>query len=311
MNTKKAPKTPFALRAIQWGFPKVERIAPSLAGKWATKLFFKPFRFDYPESEVPILKAATKLNFEFNNLFVRGYSWGEGPTVLLLHGWAGRATQFREIIPALVESGHRVIAIDLPAHGKSEGSQTNILEISEMLLSLQHQLPSIQTIVTHSFGGVVALYSIQQGLMTQNVVTIATPAIAIDIITEFCARLNASPAIGAYLLKYIESRFDKRFEEMSTVKVVQEMDTFTMLIVHDADDKEVGVEHAEALHKVALDSELFVTNDLGHSRILRDPAVIERIIKFISNESKLRIKPDYYIPNLNEGVSDTPYKLAI
>lgn len=42
------------------------------------------------------------------------------PTVLLLHGWACSAYSFRELLPALVAAGHRVVAPDLVGHGRSD-----------------------------------------------------------------------------------------------------------------------------------------------------------------------------------------------
>jgi pimeloyl-ACP methyl ester carboxylesterase len=43
---------------------------------------------------------------------------GDGPPLVLLHGPASYAAQWRFVIPALVRS-HRVIAPDLPGHGAS------------------------------------------------------------------------------------------------------------------------------------------------------------------------------------------------
>ena len=43
------------------------------------------------------------------------YSWGSGPTVLLVHGWEGRGSQLSAFAPALVKAGFRVVAVDMPA----------------------------------------------------------------------------------------------------------------------------------------------------------------------------------------------------
>ncbi|HEX7520659.1 MAG TPA: alpha/beta fold hydrolase, partial [Acidimicrobiia bacterium] len=44
---------------------------------------------------------------------------GEGPAVLLIHGMAGSASTWQDVMPALGEQA-TVIAPDLPGHGASE-----------------------------------------------------------------------------------------------------------------------------------------------------------------------------------------------
>ena len=45
---------------------------------------------------------------------------GEGPVVVLVHGLGGNWQNWLEVIPALAQSGHRAIALDLPGFGHSE-----------------------------------------------------------------------------------------------------------------------------------------------------------------------------------------------
>ena len=45
---------------------------------------------------------------------------GQGErTALLLHGMTGSRESWWRVVPLLVASGHRVLAIDLPGHGLS------------------------------------------------------------------------------------------------------------------------------------------------------------------------------------------------
>ena len=45
---------------------------------------------------------------------------GEGPVVLLLHGWPTSAQLWRAIVGPIAERGRRVIALDLPGFGRSD-----------------------------------------------------------------------------------------------------------------------------------------------------------------------------------------------
>jgi pimeloyl-ACP methyl ester carboxylesterase len=45
---------------------------------------------------------------------------GEGPAVVLLHGWPGDRTDYRLLMPLLVEQGHEVVVPDLRGFGESD-----------------------------------------------------------------------------------------------------------------------------------------------------------------------------------------------
>ena len=56
---------------------------------------------------------------------------GQGSPVLLVHGLGSRATDFADLIPPIVRSGHRVYAIDLLGYGESDRPQNSDFSIRE------------------------------------------------------------------------------------------------------------------------------------------------------------------------------------
>jgi pimeloyl-ACP methyl ester carboxylesterase len=85
---------------------------------------------------------------------------GRGSPVVLLHGLGASGYTFRKIAPALARR-HRVIAIDLKGHGRSDKPfDTNYSSHDQAVLIYwfmrQHGLRNV-TLVGHSFGGQVAL----------------------------------------------------------------------------------------------------------------------------------------------------------
>ena len=48
---------------------------------------------------------------------------GEGPPVLLVHGWSCDGADWCYQVPALVDAGHRAITVDLRGHGKSSAPE--------------------------------------------------------------------------------------------------------------------------------------------------------------------------------------------
>ena len=53
------------------------------------------------------------------------------------------------------------------------------------------------------------------------------------------------------------------------------------LIVHCRDDRDADVHLSEELHKEIPNSKIFLTENLGHRRILRDEQVSQSIVNFL------------------------------
>jgi pimeloyl-ACP methyl ester carboxylesterase len=85
---------------------------------------------------------------------------GEGPPVLLLHGYGDTADGWRRVIPGLL-ARHRVIAIDVPPFGRSGDPRTPRLIdfygpfLPELLDRLEVDRA---TVIGHSLGGAIALH---------------------------------------------------------------------------------------------------------------------------------------------------------
>jgi pimeloyl-ACP methyl ester carboxylesterase len=57
---------------------------------------------------------------EVNGLRLNVQDEGEGPAVVLLHGWPDSHHLWRNQVPALVDAGHRVVTFDLRGFGESD-----------------------------------------------------------------------------------------------------------------------------------------------------------------------------------------------
>jgi pimeloyl-ACP methyl ester carboxylesterase len=202
--------------------------------------------------------------------------------VLFIHGWAGRATQFRRFFKPLSAAGYRVVGFDGPAHGASDGTKTNLMEFEAVLHHLLAQEGIPACIIAHSFGGSAALYSIMNGLAVTRLINIGTPTIGDEIIRTYLRAINGSWKTGLFFKDYMVKTYGKSFDEFTAMHFVKHLPhTLELLLVHDEDDHEVIIQHPEELIKIFPAAKLIRTKGLGHTRILKDDGVIAACVTFV------------------------------
>lgn len=254
-------------------------IFPTAAAYKALSLFLTPKKYKRPEPEKPWYNSARK------NKLQCGYAvneWGvEGaPKVLLVHGWEGRASQMGAFAQPLVRAGFHVIALDGPAHGDSDGEQTNAGEYSRALVSVQNELGHLKAVVGHSFGGGCSILAMNMGMRADKFVTISSPSDYAQVVVGFLKFVKMSPMAERAFYSLLTHRAGLKIDELSISQLGSKLN-IPILIVHDENDKEVPFINAENLKAAWSQAELLKTENLGHRRILKDDRVIQEIVGFI------------------------------
>jgi pimeloyl-ACP methyl ester carboxylesterase len=281
----KKSKTPLLLKIVQWIFPLLEKTIPSLAHRFFITIFFTPLNYSVPQKERVLENEAETFDVAVAGKQIRCYSWGKGPMVLVVHGWAGRATQFRKIIGSFVHEKFRVVGFDGPAHGHSEGRSTNIEEFEVALKQIYERTGVPECIIAHSFGGGAVLYAAMHGLPVKKLINIASPTIGDEIINTYLKTINGSPSTGMFFKSHILKTTGKTFHEFTGLHFITKIPRdIKLLLVHDEQDSEVPIEHALQLLKVYPNAVLYKTTGLGHTRILKDEGVIKTCIAYAKDK---------------------------
>ncbi len=274
---------PFAFRALRVTLGLTSRVSPELAGRWANRLWFRSQRFPEPAREREWLASAQRVTLASRGRPLAVYQWGEGPTVLLVHGWHGRGGQLGAFAQPLAQAGFRVVAFDAPAHGRTPGRDTNLPEVSEALLEVAAKFAPLHGVIAHSFGVPCTLYSIAQGLAPQRVVALSAPSRIEFLMDSFAAGLGLSEPVKAVHRRLMEERFGADvWQRFAPSGLARGLD-IPALLIHDDEDDDVPLQEGEALARAWPSSEFVRTSGLGHRRILRDPAVIERTVAFLAD----------------------------
>ncbi|WP_109209711.1 MULTISPECIES: alpha/beta hydrolase [Microbacterium] len=216
---------------------------------------------------------------------VETYEWGGGGrTVVLAHGWSGRASQFSMLVRDLVAEGYRVVAFDAPAHGASGGRRTYLVDWLDVFTLLQERYGSFDAIVGHSFGGLAALVGVAGGTDAARVVTIAAPADADLLLEQFQAMLRYPDAVSARMRDRFASRYfpgqSDPFAWLSSVRRPLAAGV-PLLVVHDEGDRMVPFGEARRIASANPGAELLATTGLGHSRILTADLVLDAVLAHV------------------------------
>ena len=262
-------------------FAALSRISPSAAGRLALRLFCTPRRHHRPEWEHEIAERGARIRVG-PHLAARAF--GGGPIVLLVHGWEGRGTQLGRFVDPLVRAGFRVIALDLPAHGESAGTRTDLIECTEALRKAGRDLGPLAAVVAHSFGGAITTLALERGLDAAAVVLVASPSSIHDVLRRFEELIALSASGGAAFRAAIERQTRVKVADVEIFERVAGL-RVPALIVHDRGDREVPFHDAERLAARWPAATLVATDDLGHRRILKDDAVIRQAVEFVEQRT--------------------------
>lgn len=261
----------------------LEVISPKLATLFAAKLFTTPIKHKIPKREFHMNKESVQKSILIPsiNKEIVVYIYGKSDKkILLVHGWSGRGTQLVKIADELLNLGFSTISFDAPAHGKSKGNSTIMVEFIASILELEKQFGPFEFAIGHSLGGMSILNAIRENLKVKKAVIIGSGDIIQDIIDNFIQNLNLKSEISIRLRDHFEEKFSKEMNSFSASIVAKEV-AIPILIIHDENDEEVNVKAAYNIDKNLKHSELMITKNLGHRKILGNSEVIKRIVEFI------------------------------
>jgi pimeloyl-ACP methyl ester carboxylesterase len=259
------------------------RISPTLAEKFARKLFITPIKHKIPKREFQMEATSqqTKLFVPTINKEIVVYAYGNSSKkILLVHGWSGRGTQLVKIADTLIENGYSIISFDAPAHGKSGTKTTLMLEFIESILEVEKHYGPFEFAVGHSLGGMSILNAVKKGLQIKKAIVIGSGNSVINIVNTFIEKIGLPNGVAILMKNNFEKKYHFEMESFSAYVAAKDV-KIPVLVIHDTDDEDIPVSEAYHLAEHLSDKELLITNQLGHRKILGDSKVIQKIVEFL------------------------------
>lgn len=253
---------------------------------WAAFRLFctTPFRRRRPGAERALRARARLIDLTFEGRRLRAYQWGgRGPTVVLVHGWGGRATQFHPLVERLEAAGRRVVAFDLPGHGESGGHSTQLVQVSRAVRAVADVVGPIDAVVAHSLGAASSALAIADGLNVERVVMLAAASEPHLYWRKFVRWLRIGDTAKAAAEGWVRSTLGRGIDRLTIAESLRGYHG-SLLFVHDRRDRVAPYDSVERLAQSREDARLLSTERLGHTRILGDTQVAASVAAFVTRD---------------------------
>lgn len=203
---------------------------------------------------------------------------GSGPTVLLVHGWSGSHADLDAFVEPLAAAGRRVVGMDLPAHGDSDGEIASIPDLADGIFQIVRTIGPVAGIIAHSIGCAATGVALQNGMEVARTVLIAPPSRYTDFARAFARQAGVDPEA---LLSALRRR-DIDMDSIDYPAIAPSLKSGA-LVIHSMDDQVVPFANGREIACAWPGARFIACDGLGHRRILADPDVISASVLFLTS----------------------------
>lgn len=250
------------------------------------RAFFSPSKYEVKSTDQAVIERGNSFRIPFAGGELAVTTWGEGPTVLLMHGWGGARAQMTGFVEPLLAAGYRVVAYDQPAHGESDGKTTNLLEIAPTMDLIAQRAGPFQTIIAHSFGTLITSYALVERSFPPPARLVYFGAFnqLLESLPRFQVQAGVSDEIMDGFRAMLYENFGQDVLEAITNESLTPRIHIPALMFHDVADNVTPVEDSRAIAQVWKQAQFVETEGLGHRGALQSRSIHEQVVKFLKAE---------------------------
>lgn len=255
-------------------------ILPKAAAKQSFYFFCIPFKAKLKPNQQAFLETAKIHSLPCADKTIRCYEWGEGSEIILfVHGWQSNSYRWKLYIENLDKMRYKLVAVDAPGHGNSDGLYSNVPLFEQALSSVVTHFGNPQSIVSHSIGAFASLYFMHKNdIKVERFVSMAPPYSAEQFVEVYQSELKLSEKLVRNLKGYFEKYTTHPLEYYSLKNFAQSISS-ECLLIHDLKDMSTSSSNSVKLHKELTNSTLNLTD--GHGHRLRSKEIIDQVSDFV------------------------------
>jgi hypothetical protein len=253
------------------------RLAPRWAAWRAQRLFMSPQRPTPRPWEEAVEAQAQRGTLAVGWSYLR---WGQGPRVLCVHGWEGRATQFGRLAERLQQDGLSALALDAPAHGRSPELHAHPVAFARAVMDADRELGPFSAVVGHSMGAGAVALALSWGLRAERAVLLAPPSSIEGVLDRFVQFVGLPQQAAPLFRAGVEAMVGFPASELEVSHLAARVQQ-PGLVIHDPGDREVPVEDGRRIAALWAGARMVEMEGLGHRKMLGSERVIEEIREFL------------------------------
>jgi len=234
--------------------------------------------------EQEAMAQASKMSYGENNKNV-AWVWGDGPLVIFVHGWSGRAAQMAPLALHIANLGFRSVAIDVTGHGDSPKRHTRwdffFKDIAALSQSLHEE---VYAYVGHSAGALSMMAArALKGIHAQRYACICAPSFPFPPINVIQRKLNPKEAVLEYYKKYIAGQFETTWEELQAGCSYAHAGS-NLLLFYDEADRFVDHSEGDKIQTLCPGAQVVKTSAYSHQKILAAPELAQILGAFLQSK---------------------------
>lgn len=211
---------------------------------------------------------------------VQAWRLGEGPAVLLVHGWEDDHSLYAPMMDQFIEMQRAIVTFDLPGHGFSPAEEASMNSARAAVLAVAKEFGPIEAVIAHSFGCPASIGAMVDGMEVERAVLIATP------IPSTHGRGQRYVKSGMFSQEVFE-RASALYTERTGRPLGYDVEAAVanmkapVLLVHSYDDEQCPAENSQKLAELWPGAETLMTDGLGHRLIAQDEDVMRQIVAWV------------------------------
>lgn len=210
------------------------------------------------------------------------YTYGQGPAVLLLHGWCSKGARWAAYAQQLVAAGFQAVVMDAPSHGQSPGRFLSVPDYIKAVGCVLRTRTDWHALITHSMGsltGVIAASETAAANADTKFVLMNTFADCDALMSKFSRCLGISEQVLADTRQWIAEYAGRPLPYFSLHSHLDQLGKPATLLVADQKDIVVPPSETERILDAIPEIDYLSTEGLGHN--LRCEKVMRHVLDFI------------------------------
>ncbi|NQZ76044.1 MAG: alpha/beta hydrolase, partial [Ekhidna sp.] len=281
---ERPPKSNWKIEIIKKGLGLLQHASPKKSAEIIWHYFTLPGRVGFTEAQEAILKESAVSQVNYQGDFIKSYVWGNADKkILLCHGWRSKAADFRRMINSFVKKGYQVEAIDMRAHGHSQGKHTALPEFRDIIKSHIAKNGPYETVIAHSIGSLasgLALSELGPALHPKNFFIISGPPYVRYFFKDIINDVGCNDAVYQEMCSLVKEKYHQSVDYFDLRLKTNALKDINTHLMYCEDDQIVSFQRGEELEEAWPHASFVHVKGLGHYKIMAN----ESIISYISSK---------------------------